>query len=261
MMALEAQVDTVSLSAFRDEAEVGWYGAATTVTFSLAMFSQAYRMSVYPLMARYALQSPAKLSRLYKRSTRYLGMLILPMVAGIILLSPQIVSLVFGPKFQPTTKVLQILIPSSVLAFLNVPNSRMMLIYNRQVWSSLFLMCSVTTNVLLNLVLAPSWGASGAAVARLCSSALYFLLNYLYVARFLAWSNLLWLLSRPVLATLIMAVVVWSVRAWSLPASIGVGMVTYAGALWLVGGILPDDIALVRQAISDWCNRTAPDRK
>ncbi|HID63472.1 MAG TPA: flippase, partial [Anaerolineae bacterium] len=111
MMALEAQADTVLLSAFHDEAEVGWYGAATTVAFSLALLSQAYRMSVYPLMARYAWQSQAKLSRLYERSMRYMGALVLPMVAGIILLSPQIVSLVFGPKFQPTAKVLQILIP------------------------------------------------------------------------------------------------------------------------------------------------------
>jgi O-antigen/teichoic acid export membrane protein len=260
MMVLEAQVGTVFLSAFRDEAEVGWYGAATTVAFSLAMFSQAHRMSVYPLMARYALQSPAKLSRLYKRSMRYLGMLILPMVAGIILLSPQIVSLVFGHKFQPTARVLRILIPSLVLAFLNVPNSRMMLVHDRQVWSLLFLVCSVTTNVLLNLVLAPSLGASGAAMARLCSSTIYFLLNHLYVAWFLMQSNLFWLLSKPALATLIMAVAVWLVRAWPLPLSIGVGMVTYTGTLWLVGGILSDDIILLRQVIAGWRNRIALDK-
>lgn len=241
MMTLEGQIDVILLSIFRNETEVGWYSAATTVAFSLAMLSQAYRMSVYPLMTRYALQSPAKLSRLYKWSLHYLGVLILPMVAGIALLSPQIVLLVFGPEFQPTARILQVLILALVFMFLNVPNSRMMLVQDRQGWSSLFLLGSVTTNVLLNLALDRSWGALGAAVARLCSSAIFFLLSYVYVVRFLAQVRLLRLLFKPMVATLIMAVVVWSVRTQPLLVPIGVGIVAYAGVLWLMGGILPDD--------------------
>lgn len=232
MMTLETQADTVFLSGFRGETEVGWYGAATTVTYSLTMFSQAYRFAIYPLMTRYALQSPEKLPRLYEQSVRYLGMLVLPMVAGIVLLSPQIVSLVFGPQFEPTTRVLEILILALIFIFLNEPNARMMLVHDRQRWISLFLVGSVITNVLLNLTLAPSWGATGAAVARVCSALIFFLLNYLYVARFLVHLSIFRLLSKPALATLMMALALWPVRAWPLPISIGVGIASYAGALW-----------------------------
>ena len=254
MMTLEGQLDTVLLSALHGEAEVGWYGAATTVVSSLVMFSQGYRLAVYPLMTRYALCSPEKLSRFYERSVRYLGMLVLPMVAGIVLLSPQIVFLVFGPQFQPTGRVLEILIFSLAFIFLNVPDSRMMLVYDRQDRVFLFLLGSVTINVVLNLVLDPTYGALGAAVARLCSSSIFFLLNYLYVVRFLARSNPLRLLLRSALATLIMAVVVWSVRAWPLPVSIGLGIATYTGTLWLLGGITPDDTALLRQIAAGLLN-------
>jgi O-antigen/teichoic acid export membrane protein len=240
MMTLEGQADVILLSTFRNEAEVGWYSAATTVAFSFAMLSQAYRMSVYPLMARYALQSPAKLSRLYEWSLHYLGVLILPLVTGVALLSPRIVLLVFGSKFQPTAKVLQVLILALVFMFLNVPNARIMLVKDRQGWNSLFLLGSVMSNLLLNLALDRPWGALGAAVARLFSSAIYFVLSYLYVVHFLTRVNLIKLLSKPMLATLMMAVAVLSVRTLPLPIPIGVGVVAYAGTLWLVRGVLPD---------------------
>ncbi|MFQ6100895.1 MAG: flippase [Anaerolineae bacterium] len=261
LMTLEGQLDVVLLSALRDEVEVGWYGAATTVVASLVILSQGYRLAVYPLMTRYALYSPEKLSGLYKRSIRYLGALVLPMVAGVALLSPKIVSLVFGPEFQPTARVLEISILALVFMFLNVPNSRMMLVHDRQSWSSLFLLVSVSANALLNLALDPAWGATGAAVARLCSSALLFLLNYLHVARFLVRSSPIQLLSRSALATLVMGTVIWLVRTWPLPVSIGVGIATYAGMLWLVGGILPNDAALMHQTIAGWRNRAASTRR
>jgi O-antigen/teichoic acid export membrane protein len=257
MATLETQTDTVLLSGFHGETEVGWYGAATTVAYSLVMFSQAYRFAVYPLMTRYALQSPEKLSRLYGQSMRYLGMLVLPMVAGIILLSTQIVPLVFGPQFQPTVRVLEILIPTLVFMFLNEPNIRMMLVHDRQNRISLFLVCSVTANVLLNLALAPAWGAMGAAAARVCSALIFFTLNYFYVSRFLVRLNIFRLLSRSGLATLIMALTLWLVRAWPLPVSIGIGIITYVAALGLVGGISSDEVTLLRQAIARRRNHVA----
>lgn len=250
LMALEGQVDTILLSRYHNETEVGWYNAAKTIAFSLTLLSQAYRMSVYPLMARQAVQARAQLSSLYQRSMRYLGALILPVVAGIALLSPQIIPLIFGPDFWPTVTALRILIPTLVFVFLNVPNSRMMLVHDRQGWSSRFLLFSVAVNLLMNLALAPPWGASGAAAARLCSSLTYFLLNLVYVHRVLERSNLFRQLSRSGLATAIMAGVVWSVRSWSLPVSIGIGATTYAVALGLLGGILPEDLALLRQTIA-----------
>lgn len=261
LTTLEGQLDVVFLSALRNETEVGWYGAATTVLSSLIMLSQGYRLAVYPLMTRYALHSPEMLSRLYERSMRYLGALVLPMVTGVALLSPQIVGLVFGSEFQPTAQVLEISIVVLFFIFLNVPNSRMMLVHDRQSWISLFLLISVCVNAILNLGLDPIWGATGAAAARLCSSGIFFLLNYLYVTQFLERSSLFRLLSRSALATLIMGGVVWLVRLWPLMVAICIGIVAYVGALWLLGGILPDDVALLRQVITGLRDRAASSRR
>jgi O-antigen/teichoic acid export membrane protein len=251
LLTLESQADVIMLGAFHDERVVGWYGAATTVVFSLTLFSQAYQFSVYPLMTRYALREPEKLSKLYKESVRYLGMIALPMVCGIALLAPQIVSLVFGPEFKPTVVTLRILIVSLIFMFLSIPNSRMMLVHNRQGWSWLFVAGSVSVNLLVNLGLDPSWGASGAALARLCSSALFLLLNHLYVTRHFVPLNAVRLLLKPTIATLAMATVVWTVRAWPLPVAIGIGALVYAGGIWRLEGASPGNaVTLLRRAIS-----------
>lgn len=256
LATLETQIDTIVLSGFHDETQVGLYGAATTVAYSLVMFSQAYRFAVYPLMSRYALHAPEKLSRLYEQSMRYLGIFVLPMVAGIILLSPQLVPFIFGSQFRPTVQVLQILSLTLVFMFLIEPNVRMMLVHERQNQISLFLFSSAAMNVFLNIALVPAWGASGAATARVCSALLFFLLCHFYVNRFLTRLNVLQLLFRPALATLVMAFTLLLVRT-SLPLAILVGFITYAIALKLVGGVSSVELTQLYKWVTRKHQRTA----
>jgi O-antigen/teichoic acid export membrane protein len=258
LATLETQADTILLSSFHDEREVGLYGAATTLAYSLIMFAQAYRFAVYPLMSRFARQAPEKVARLYAQSLRYLAILVLPMVAGMMVLSPQIVPFVFGPHFQPTIRVLEILSLTLIFMFLNEPNVRMMLVHDRQNQIFLFLMSSATANILLNLALVPAWGAVGAAVVRVCSALLLFLLTHVYVNRFLTRVNIWPVLVRPMLAALVMILILWPIRAWLWPA-IGAGLVIYAAALKLVGGISVKEINLLYQAMVNQSRRTAPD--
>lgn len=249
MMTLEAQMDTLILSAYHDESVVGLYSAATTVTFSLVVFAQAYRFAVYPLMVRYAQEDPQRLSDLYKRSMRYLGAMVLPMVAGIILLAPDIVREVFGPDFLLSAPVLRTLIPVLVFIFLNVPDSRMMLVRDSQDRSLIFLAVSLIVNGVLNLMVDPAFGAIGAASARLCSSLLFFYLTHRYVVGRFVSLNLGRILFNSGVATLGMSVLVWAIRDWPLLISIGLGIVTYVLVLLLVGGIPRDDLSLVFRSL------------
>lgn len=183
LLALEGQADTIILSALRGEVDVGWYHAATTVTFSLAMLSQVYQIAVYPMMTRYAMDAPQKLSALYFASLRLLGLFVLPVIALVWWSAPVLIPIVFSSEFQPAVRVLRILIWALLFIFLNAPHARVMLVRNQQDKIVVFVAVSVAANVLLNFALVPAWGAVGNAWARVISSALFFAVSYLFVRR------------------------------------------------------------------------------
>ena len=250
LLATEFQLDVILLSLFHGEAQVGWYSAATTVTATVATLAHAYRMALYPLMTRYAARSPDQAAQLYHRSLRALGIIVLPLVVGLVLLAPQIVVLLFGKDFEPTGAVLQVLAWSLICVFLNVPNTRLMYVNDRQSRTTLFLVGSMATNVFLNLALDGPLGAQGAALARVASSLVFFWLGYRYISRHLLSIRLFRSIYKAALAALAMAAVVWLVRPWSWLLSIPVGALAYGGFLLALGGIPPEDLALMRQAIA-----------
>lgn len=250
LTALDSQTDTVLLSLYRGEADVGWYNAATTITFSLLMFAQAYRFAVYPLMARYVKQEPDKAVMLFQKSVYYMGAIVMPMVAGILLCAPQIVDLVFGEKFTSTIPVLQVLIVSLAFFFIGEPCNRFMLSKDRQRVMVGLLAITAPLNVAINLLLIPRYGAVGAALARTISAGIFFALNYGYIAWNLIGSFNLKNLVRPLVASLIMGVIVLSLGPASISILILCGIVSYVITLWLVRGVLPDDAQRLTVAIS-----------
>ncbi len=248
---VEAQSDTIILSGFHGEEEVGWYNAATTVAYSLIIFSQAFRFAIYPRMSRHAQNSPEALWNLFNQSVRMLAIFITPVTAGIILLAPGIVAFVFGHEFGPTVQVLRIIMLATFFVFLNEPNVRMMLVHDHQRRLTLFLLISATLNVLLNLILAQKYGASGSAVARVSSMMLYFLFSFLYITRVQGRSGFLRWLVKPAIATIVMMVPVYLTREWILIVPIFLGAVTFGLAFVLIGGITPDERLFIIQTAAN----------
>ena len=241
LLTVEYQNDVIILSTLRDEIEVGWYGAVTTLVFALTMLAQGYRAAVYPRMAHYHRTAPDKLRPLYERSFFYLGALALPMAAGLTLLSREIVHLIYGPKFAPATLPLQIISWFLLFNFLNIPNARLMTVHERQNRLVSFFLGSMGVNILLNLILDPTLGAIGAAIARLCSTLTFFLINYLYVTHHLQPHKLVKALTKPVEAVIIMGVVVWLVRPLNLWLAIASGIISYFFALLLLRGLTTEE--------------------
>jgi O-antigen/teichoic acid export membrane protein len=231
LATLEYQTDVVILSAVRPETDLGWYGAATTIIFALAIIPQAYRTAVYPLMVRYNADVSASLGRIYDLSFTYLGIAALPIAVGISLLSLQIIDFVYGPEFIGAVQPLAILAWALVFIFLNVPNSRLMLVKDQQTWALRFLIGSLSINIILNLLLNPYLGATGAAIARLIAVLVFFVPNYWYVVKNLHEHNIITSLGRAVLAALIMGFFVWLTRDLGLWIAILTGIFTYTAAL------------------------------
>jgi O-antigen/teichoic acid export membrane protein len=247
---LESQSDTIILSLFRNEREVGWYSAATTVVFSFLVISQAYRFAVYPTMTRYKLNSLDKVPLLYRESMRYLAILIFPVVAGIYILAPEIINFLFGPRFIPAVPSLQILVPSLIFVFLNEPGIRLLLVNDRQKQVLSFLLLSAIANVLINLWLVPSIGPVGSATARLISSAVYFGLSFYYVRKNLALTNLFKVSIKPFFSAIAMIGIMHIFQTTHLFYSVFIGSVAYFVFMFVIGGVTWSDVMFFRNALT-----------
>jgi O-antigen/teichoic acid export membrane protein len=124
-----------------------------------------------------------------------------------------------------------------------------MLVRNRQQQLGWLTGLSMLVNVGLNLWLIPRYGIVGAGWSRTLATLLYFLGVYALVQTDLlrgekaGWLRLAW---RPLLATGLMAAVVWWLRDAWLPLPILAGAAAYLGALLALGGVRREDLAQAR---------------
>lgn len=250
--AVEYQADVIILSVVRDETSVAWYRAATTILLSLALLAAAFRAAIYPLMTRVASQSLVRLKLIYERSVFYLLMAVLPMAAGISLVARQLLFVLYGPGFEASVPVLRVIIWALVFIFLAVPNTRVLLALDRQRWASAFISVSVLTNVLLNVLLTPTYGETGAAVARLASTTLYVAMSFVAVYRLLKPSGIWLSLLRLMPPVLLMICAVWAARTLPLLVTILLGAVIYGLLIWATRAIPSHERSQLQQLVRSY---------
>lgn len=249
---LDNQLDVVLLSRLQDEYQVGLYGAASTVISALILIPFAFQTAVFPVMSRLYATAPTVLERLYDQSLKYLILAGLPIAVGVTMLASEIVMLAFGSEFAPSARVLQILIWSLFLIFLNVPNSRLLVASDRQRTIAMFLLTSLTINVALNLLLIPRWGATGSALARVISTSVLFVMVARFIFRHVYRFNLLPLLPRPALAATAMLGGLVLLRGQSLWILVPAGALIYLAILAALRTFSRDDLALWQQVTAHY---------
>lgn len=244
---LENRLDVILLSELADQYEVGLYGAASTVIEALILIPFAFQRVVFPVMSRLYATAPQVLERLYDQSFKYLLLAGLPIAVGVTLLAADIMVLMFGADFQPGALALQLLIWSLFLVFINVPNSRLLVVADHQTAIAGFLLFSLVVNVGLNVALIPGWGAAGSGLARIASTLMLFVVATWFVRRrlypFSPWSMVV----RPFLASVAMAGAVLALRAWPLFALILVAAAVYVAVLVVLRTFAHEDLTLWRQ--------------
>ena len=246
---LDYQADILLISLLLTENDVGHYAAAQTILLGFNLMPVAVRTALYPVMSRYYVQAPDKLAVLNDKMSRYLLAAILPVATGVTLLAGPLIALVYGPEFGPAVPVLQIAIWAVVCLFLNVPHSRLALIYNRQRDAALLLGLTTGLNVALNLLLIPRAGIVGAAVARLLASLALFLVFYVYTQTRITPVRLLPSPGRVLLATAAMGLAVWPLRHWPLLVPIAAGAVVYVAAALLLDIVPESDRVYWREVV------------
>lgn len=251
LTTLEGTIDTILLSRRVGTLEVGVYAASTLFLNALMIVPAAFRQIILPeITIRYATQRERAFD-VYTQSARALLMITLLLSASLTVNADQIIPIVYRDHFSSAIPVLQILIWSLVFTTLLVPGGRLMLAAGRQAVFVPLLIGSLSLNVALNLWLQPSLGATGAAVARVSSSALMLALSFLCVQRLIYRWHVMPALIGPLAATLTMMAVNVGLRwvgvQWIV--ALGVSWLVYAGLIVILRAVSAAELRRLRELL------------
>ena len=228
--------DLIFLRVFRDRTTVGYYAAAYTLISFLVNLGTAYSMSLLPTFTRLA-KTPAEQNSLYHSAVAQVFALGFPVAVGGALLAPKIIGLFFGPEYAPSTLPLQILfwaVPVAVLR--DVPIVAMLsrgredTIFRLTAWSAVF-------NLLLNFLLIPRFGMTGAAAATVATEAVRMVIAFWLIRAEGFQVTSVTRLTRPFVAGVGMAALLFFARPSMLGLAVLIGVLGYGVTLTLLGGL------------------------
>jgi O-antigen/teichoic acid export membrane protein len=257
LAALFARPEIIILSLVSTPVQVGLYSAALKLVDLWQIIPETYMINVFPVLSRAFARSDGEPQFIQDKSVKYLLAVALPLGVGMAVAADPIITLLYGPGFEPAVPLLQVLACTIPLYSLNGVLWRVLAARGRQ---NLVLRVQVITTVtrLAGGVLVIAWlTALGAALITTANLLLYNLLLTPYLRRAglrLAPWRLSW---RFALAAGGMGALLWAGGPYlALWALVPLAALVYGGLVVLLKGFAPDDYALLRRV---WHPRaTAP---
>ena len=167
MVAIYGQTDKLMLKQMLDETAVGYYATATALCGMWTFVLSAIIDSINPTI----LQLNGKNEESFNKKCRQLYAIVFYVSAFVslcfLLLGDVAIKILYGDAFMPAVAPLKIVSWYTAFSFLGVARDSWVVCKNKQKYLKYLYLTAAILNVLLNLLLIPMWGPSGAALASL----------------------------------------------------------------------------------------------
>lgn len=158
-------IDNLFIGYFKSESDVGIYDTAFKIATASAIILQAVNAIQAPVFAEYKAGGDLrKLRESVFQSNRLLFLLTLPLTF-IILIIPEFLLGIFGDEFKGGAVCLSILAVSNMLSAICGSVGILLQMTGYQAIYNKIIMVAATLSIVLNLLLIPVWGITGAAIA------------------------------------------------------------------------------------------------
>lgn len=209
------QIDRIFLSKIWNTEAVGYYAAGTMLIEIMYMLAPAIMSAIFPSISRLYVRSVSLFAQWAVQLFVIILVLIFPSALAIIAFARAIVPLVFGPVYQPSVTVLQIVALGLVPAYLARLLYRLMLASDRERLAVRTSFSKGMVNIVLAALLIPRHGIIGASVAAASIELFGFLQNLFYVNRWVVPLDLKAMLVRPGIIMLMSTLIFVSLFNWN----------------------------------------------
>jgi|AntDeeMetagen681_2_1112603.scaffolds.fasta_scaffold00190_21 O-antigen/teichoic acid export membrane protein len=218
---------------------VGQYEMAWRVAMLVTLFSTSLGEVIFPQISKWSAEEATdRIEDLLPDTLTASFVLVIPGFFGVVILSDEILRLLFGDEFAVAWLALILLFGERIIQAGHTILGRALLGINKPKLAARSSVISVILNLILNILLIPTIGIAGAAIATLLASTLNATLHIVYLSRFLDIRvnrhELTWILGGSALMFGVVAGVEQLVVIQSIPVLLGVvllGVVCYTGVL------------------------------
>ncbi len=171
--------DVILLGKIAGYKAAGIYSAAAQISEGCALLPMAFLPALFPLLVRWRRRGPEFYHRQFEKL--FLGTIVVGLGLSLVLTitAPWLIPLLFGQAYASAVPVLRILAWAPTFVFIGIMQSGYDITEGLTWLATLRTTIGAVINVALNLLLIPTYGPSGAAVATLISVACSaFLLNF-----------------------------------------------------------------------------------
>lgn len=177
------RVDLVLLERLRSDAEVGSYGAAYRLFESFRFLPALFMAALFPAFSEYADRHRAELLALLRKGIRWMTLLSLLILGGLLVAAPFLLRLLYGDRYGDAAPLLRLLAPSLLFLFPNYALTHLLVALGAQRAYAVIVAICVPLNIGLNLLAIGPFGAAGSAVVTCITEATIFGLSVLALRR------------------------------------------------------------------------------
>lgn len=170
MVSIYGQTDKLMLKQMISESEIGYYATAISLCSMWCFILSAIIDSIYPSIME---ASKAGNKQLFKKRNVQLYAIVFYMSVtvslGFTILAKPVIYILYGESYLPAVNPLRIITWYTAFSYLGVARNAWVVAEARQKYLFPIYAASAVANVVLNYLLIPSLGASGAAIASLAA--------------------------------------------------------------------------------------------
>lgn len=238
--AIAAQADVLLLEGLATADEVARYAAPASVLLQLAFVATVLSRGFFPEVSRLAHHAPGEVGGALALQLRMQLLVAAPIAAGGVAVALPLTVRLFGEAYADSAAPLAWLVCAVPFRFVNNALGLTLTALDRQAVRTRVDAVAAVTNVALNLVAIPVWGALGAAVATLATDVVAFVALRAAVGGRVPGEARAWL--GTVAPAAAMGLVVAALSTWPVEARVALGAVCYAVLAFAAGGLRRGDL-------------------
>ncbi|MBU0648444.1 flippase [Patescibacteria group bacterium] len=231
-------IDTIFLSVFKSQEEVGIYGLPYKVLDILISFPSIFAGLVFPTLAKHGLGKLSELRRVYQKSFDFMMLTSLPMLVGLVMLADPIIRLLGGKEgFSDSVLILQILSVAVLFVFFSTLSNNLVIAVKMQKKLMTISLVSVVINLALNIWLIPKYSYWAASSITVLTEFIVMIMSGVFVWGYVKVLPNLKMTMKVVPSVVIMGLVLYWLSSWNLFLLVIVGGAIYVMMMFFLGGI------------------------